>query len=314
MTQQAAQQQQQESSAEQEVTALTTRPNAVIGVNMRELRDVADLIFKSKVFGDIQSQEAAAIKVIAGMEMGFSPFQSMSMFDFIQGRPTLNAHGKATLINSSGDFRLKINELTAKNCSISVVRKSDDGQWKVINTETFSWDDAVTAGLTTGNNAHSWKKYPRNMLFARCVSNIWRWDTAELNVRKLNPAQIVEFEAEELNEDGPSANGNGNYVEGEIVEEPAATQEYVESDFPLGADHTDPSVTAPEPPDTDEPDGAPIDIAESRRLDLVTAVNALITEKIGGLPSDQKRFLKGRVIANESTEALEGMLAELNSM
>ena len=134
------------------------------------------------------------------MEYGFNPFQSMSMIDFIQGRPTLNAHGKATLINSSGDFRLKIKTLTPQLCEIDVCRKNAQGEWKIVNTNSFSIEDAKQAELTTGKNAHSWKKYPRNMLFARCISNIWRWDCAELNLRRFSPDQIQEFEADELDE------------------------------------------------------------------------------------------------------------------
>jgi hypothetical protein len=175
----------------------SSKQNAIIGVSMRDLSDVATLIFNSKVFGDLQTKEAAAIKIIAGAEYGFTPFQSMSMFDFIQGRPSLNAHGKATLINSSGDFRLKIKELTSTNCVIDVYRKSDQGEWKVIGTNSFSIEDAKQAELTGGKNAHSWKKFPRNMLFARCVSNIWRWECAELNKRRFKPEEIAEFEAPE---------------------------------------------------------------------------------------------------------------------
>lgn len=184
--------------------------NQVIGMNMRDLNDAAALIFDSKVFGDLQSKEAAAIKIIAGAEKGFTPFQSMAMFDFIQGRPTLNAHGKATLINSSGDFRLKIIELTPSKCVIDVLRNTN-GEWKKVNTSSFTIEDAALAELTTGANKHSWKKYPRNMLFARCVSNIWRWDCAELNTRKISPDQINEFTADELAED------DVNVIEGEIV-------------------------------------------------------------------------------------------------
>lgn len=287
----------------EENTALTTRPNAVLGVNMRELRDVADLIFASKVYGDIQTKEAAAIKVIAGMEYGFTPFQSMSMFDFIQGRPTLNAHGKATLINSSGDFRLKINELTATNCSISVVRKSDSGEWKVINTETFSWEDAKTAELTNGKNAHSWKKYPRNMLFARCVSNIWRWDTAELNMRKLVPGQVQEFYAEELDADGgESVNGNAKtaVVDAEPINDAVdAKFEAVEADYVDSMIHERPEE---------------VDPAESKLIDLRQAVKDSMLEKIGGMPNDQKRFLKGKEIDNETADVLAEMLTDLEAM
>ena len=181
-------------------TAIAKRPSKLLGLDMKDLSEVAALIFNSHVYGDIQTKEAAAIKIVAGMEYGFNPFQSMSMIDFIQGRPTLNAHGKATLINSSGDFRLKIKTLTPQLCEIEVCRKNAEGQWKIVNTNSFSIEDAKQAELTNGKNAHSWKKYPRNMLFARCVSNIWRWDCAELNLRRFSPDQIQEFEADELDE------------------------------------------------------------------------------------------------------------------
>lgn len=210
--------------------------NTLININMDDLMSVADLIFKSGVFGDIQSAAQAAMKVLAGKEVGFDPFQSQSMFDFIQKRTVLNAHGKATLINSSSDYRLHTKELTPKNCVIDVLRKNGTGEWKTVATRTFTWQDAVDAGYTTGANAHSYKKTPRNMLFARNVSNIWRWDCAELNTRK--PSRIEEFETppELLAE---TASGSSvDYIDAEIITEmpEASAQEQPES----------PDVTAPE--------------------------------------------------------------------
>lgn len=223
----------------QQSTAIATRPspqhNAILGMSIRDLNDAASLIFDSKVFGDLQSKEQAAIKIVAGAEKGFTPFQSMSMFDFIQGRPTLNAHGKATLINSSGDFRLKIKQLTNTICEIDVCRKNDNGEWKVINTSTFTIEDANNAELTTGKNAHSWKKYPRNMLFARCVSNIWRWDCAEINTRRLQPEQINEFSAPEL-EDSDVVTVDGEIVDtdtGEVIDAEPTFAEKTEGDAPF---------------------------------------------------------------------------------
>lgn len=208
-----------------EAIAVKPRNNSLINVDMTDLSAVASLIFNSKIFGDIQTKEAAAIKILAGMEYGFEPLQAMSMFDFIQGRPVLNAHGKATLINSSGDFRMHTKSLTPKECIIDVLRKNDQDEWKVIATRTFTWQDAVDAEYTSGKNAHSYKKTPRNMLFARNVSNIWRWDCAELNTRDWSSAQIQEFEtpaeieAEAGGEPQPEAPPvDENVIEGEIVE------------------------------------------------------------------------------------------------
>jgi len=253
----------------------TTKNNQVIGMNMRDLNDAAALIFNSKVFGDLQTQEAAAVKIIAGAEKGFTPFQSMAMFDFIQGRPTLNAHGKATLINSSGDFRLKIKELTNTVCVIDVCRKNDQGEWKVINTSSFTIEDAAAAELTTGNNKHSWKKYPRNMLFARCVSNIWRWDCAELNTRKLAAEQINEFSMPELEDEAVVDVPDGDVIDAEIVE-------------------TDP--------------------VESKSADLMIAIGDLFSSKLGGDADEIAKALGGQDLSQMSLEGLEKLHGDLAAM
>ncbi len=294
-------------------TALIASPkkNAIIGVSMKDLSDVSTLIFNSKVFGDLQSKEAAAIKIIAGQELGFTPFQSMSMFDFIQGRPTLNAHGKATLINSSGDFRLKIKTLTSELCEIDVCRKSDSGEWKVIGTNTFSIDDAKKAELTTGKNQHSWKKYPRNMLFARCVSNIWRWECAELNTRRFNPEQIAEFDAPELNEDETvdrSAMPETTTINGETVD--TRTGEVIDAEIIEPAadmNHPHPAVEPKAP--TDETTAAST---------LLDDINELFKLKCGdGEAIDEAeaaKVLGTRDMTMLNTAGLEKLRDELAAM
>lgn len=70
-----------------------------------------------------------------------------------------------------------------------------------------------------------------------------------------------------------------------------------------------------EPPvieSTVEPE--PVDPDESKLIDLRQAIKDLLTEKVGGMASDQKKFLKGRVIDNEDAESLTEMLADLNAM
>lgn len=282
--------------------ALAVKPaNTLINTNIDDLFAVADMIFKSHIFGDIQSKEAAAVKILGGSEYGFSPMQSQSMFDFIQNRVVLNSHGKATLINSSGDYRMLIKELTATNCSIDVLRKNDQGEWKVIANRTFSMQDAKDAGYLEGKNAHNYKKHPRNMLFARNVSNIWRWDCAELNTRRFSAKQIQEFSAPELEAE--------NTVDGELIEAPTA-REVVEAHDPETGEVIEVEAVI----DGQEFTGTPEDAPNSIRVDMIEAINSLITEKIGGMPNDRKIYLKGRVLENESPEALELMYAELEAM
>lgn len=80
-------------------------------------------------------------------------------------------------------------------------------------------------------------------------------------------------------------------------------------------------IDQPEPPKESEQndDGAIVGQAvfsedESIRIDLMEAVNGLITERVGGLPGDRKRYLKGRDLNQLTAEELEDMLAELQSM
>lgn len=185
-------------SSESNNTSLAVRQNAIIGISIPELSEVSSLIFNSHAYADIKSKEAAAVKIMAGLEHGFSAMQSLSLIDFIQGKPDLNAHAKATKINSSGKYRLNIKELTNKNCTIEVERKNGD-KWESASTQSFSWEDAVKAGYTTGPNKHNYDKIPRNMLFARCVSNIFRWVTPELRNMRLD--RVQEFAAQELEDE-----------------------------------------------------------------------------------------------------------------
>lgn len=57
-----------------------------------------------------------------------------------------------------------------------------------------------------------------------------------------------------------------------------------------------------------------VNLDNSELIDLRTAVKDLLAEKVGGMPSDQKKFLKGKVIDNEDAETLKEMLADLSAM
>jgi hypothetical protein len=52
-------------------------------------------------------------------------------------------------------------------CEITFFQRNDARAWEEIGTTTFTMDDARRAQLGSDN----WRKYPRNMLFARCISN-----------------------------------------------------------------------------------------------------------------------------------------------
>jgi hypothetical protein len=52
---------------------------------------IGETFFKSGMFSDIKSAQQAVVKIMAGAEMGISPFAAMSGIHIIQGKPTIGA-------------------------------------------------------------------------------------------------------------------------------------------------------------------------------------------------------------------------------
>jgi hypothetical protein len=125
------------------------------------------VLAESGYFADARAAAQAAVKVLAGREQGFGPIAAMTGIHLVQGKVTLSASLIAARIRRSDRYDYHILRLDDQACTIEVVM---DGE--AIGTSTFTIDDAKRAGLESGTN---WRKYPRNMLFARAISNAARW-------------------------------------------------------------------------------------------------------------------------------------------
>lgn len=111
-----------------------------------------------------KSDGAVLAAILYGQELGFTPIQSLQSVDVIQGKPTLSAQGiKAKIIAEGGVIREL--EWTDKVCRIEGDRAGN----KVI-TE-YSIEEAVKAGLAGKDN---WRRMPKDMLYARCISRYGR--------------------------------------------------------------------------------------------------------------------------------------------
>lgn len=143
----------------------------VIPRTMGELDQLARACVASGFFADAQQAGQALIKIQAGAELGLPPVQSMTSINVIKGRITLSAGLMAALIKRAG-YRIRVkwtdNPLC---CNVSVFEGAE-----LVGESTFSTQDARTAGLGGAN----WQKYPRNMLYARAISNAARWYTPEV--------------------------------------------------------------------------------------------------------------------------------------
>jgi hypothetical protein len=131
---------------------------------VNEIQIMAKNFAESGMFSDSKSMVQAFVKIQAGQEIGLPPFASMSGIHIIQGKPTLGAGVIASAIKGSGKYNYRVIEMSEKLCSIDFF----EGKEKIGNSE-FTIEDAKKAGTKNID------KFPKNMLFARAISNGVKW-------------------------------------------------------------------------------------------------------------------------------------------
>ncbi|MGA9773227.1 MAG: hypothetical protein WBV94_29620 [Blastocatellia bacterium] len=140
-----------------------------------ETKDLGALLASSGYFADVKEASQAVVKILTGREMGIGPMASMSGIYVIQGKPSLSANLMASTIKRSGKYDYRIREHTNEVCKIEFFQSGES-----LGESSFSIEDAKQAESLSGKNAHSWKKFPRNMLFARAMSNGARFFTPDI--------------------------------------------------------------------------------------------------------------------------------------
>jgi len=147
---------------------------------------IGEVFHKSGMFSDIKSAQQAVVKIMAGAEMGISPFQAMSGIHIIQGKPTIGAGLMASRVKASGKYNYKVTEMSDAVC---IIEFWEAGQ--SIGISSFTIEDARKAGTK------NLERFPRNMLFARAMSNGVRWYCPDIYE---GPVYVPE-EMEQITED-----------------------------------------------------------------------------------------------------------------
>ena len=163
---------------------------------------IGETFFKSGMFSDIKSAQQAVVKIMAGAEMGISPFAAMSGIHIIQGKPTIGAGLMAARVKGFGKYDYRVLEHTDKVCSIEFGTKVPGSDIKSLGISTFTIEDAKKAGTKNID------RFPKNMLFARAMSNGVKWYTPDIYE---NPVYVPE-EMEQVTEDATA----------QVVETPSA--------------------------------------------------------------------------------------------
>ena len=143
---------------------MNTQVSIVQQLPISELMNLAKAFAESGMFADTKSAAQAIVKIQAGQEIGIPPFAAMTGIHIIQGKPTIGAGLIASRVKGSGKYDYKVIEASEKVCSIDFYQ----GKEKIGNS-TFTIEDAKKA-LTKNID-----KFPKNMLFARAISNGVKW-------------------------------------------------------------------------------------------------------------------------------------------
>lgn len=149
-------------------------------MSYNDMKGIAKDFVKSGLFAQFRNPEQALVTIMAGREFGLGPFEAITSMYVVQGKPSFYSHKFADMIKRSGKYDYKVVEHTEKLCSIDFleqqVRRSSVGgeeiSWKKIGNSTFTLEDAEKADLLKNPN---FKKYPRNMLYARAMTNGAKW-------------------------------------------------------------------------------------------------------------------------------------------
>jgi hypothetical protein len=138
--------------------------NEITIMPVNDIMSMAKVFAESGMFTDAKAMGQAFVKIQAGQEIGVPPFAAMSGIHIIQGKPTLGAGLIASCVKGSGKYDYKVKEMSEKICSVDFYQGSEN-----IGNSTFTIEDAKKA-LTKNID-----KFPKNMLFARAISNGVKW-------------------------------------------------------------------------------------------------------------------------------------------
>jgi hypothetical protein len=127
---------------------------------MGEMERMAVAVSKSGLFGVNTPDQALALMLVAQAE-GRHPASAAKEYHIIKGRPALKADAMLARFQQAGG---SVSWEERSDAKVSAKFSHPQGGELVV---TWTLEDAKRAGLASGDN---WRKYPRQMLSARVVS------------------------------------------------------------------------------------------------------------------------------------------------
>lgn len=150
---------------------------------VEDLARVGDVFVRSGFFADTRDAAQAIVKVMAGQELGFAPIASMTGVYIVKGKVSLSANLIAAAVKRSGRYTFRVRKHDAQVCEIEFFELDKSGNKESIGVSSFSMKEAREGQINMDWDKHSngwkekatWKNFPRNMLYARAMSNGAKW-------------------------------------------------------------------------------------------------------------------------------------------
>lgn len=161
-------------------------------ITMRLARELAQSGFAVGFKG--HPEDVLAV-LLTGKELGIGPMASLRHISMISGKPTLSAQMQMALLRKAG-HRITVVENTASRAAIVGITPHGDR----IEVD-YTLAEAEKAGLTKKGGA--WTMYPRDMLWARCVTRYGRMADEGGTLAMYSPADfnerdVLEVQANEI--------------------------------------------------------------------------------------------------------------------
>lgn len=146
---------------------------------------VGNNLAKSGLFPDAQDGYKAFAKIMLGRSIGLGAMQSMTGIHIVEGKPMLAATTLAGFVRGHPAYDYSVIEHDETKCAIEFFRTTTEPQRESLGTSIFTIEEAQAAGLGKWPDQEKWGKsqwgkWPRNMLFARALSNGIKWFAPDL--------------------------------------------------------------------------------------------------------------------------------------
>ena len=171
------------------VVIQTTQMPAIPTFTLSDVMQLAAIAMASGNFPDLRNNEQAIVRIMAGRELGLQPMTALRDLYVVEGKVAMSSGLIASMVRNHPKYDYRITAMDNEHCSIQFY----EGE-AMIGESDFSMADADKAGINRGGSG--WSKYPRNMLFARALTNGARWycpdafDGAVYTPEELEPVSV----------------------------------------------------------------------------------------------------------------------------